>query len=354
MHIVTYMMLGFAALAAIDRIFGGKFGIGEEFEKGLMMIGPLTVSMAGMIVMAPVISKMLQSFAGVFPEFIDFSVIPSMVLANDMGGAHLALGLSENEIIGNFNGLVLASMMGCTVSFTVPFVMQVVKKCHQEDVLFGILCGIATVPVGCFVSGLMLKISIIQLVFNLVPVVIFAGLVALGILKAPDLTVKIFKGIGFIIKAVITVGIVVGITEFLTGFEIIKDIGSLNEAMQIIINIMCIMAGAFPLISIMKKVLTKPLKKAGELLRINETAAFGLLATLGTSVTTFEMTDKMDKKGIVLNSAFAVSASFVFVDHLAFTLSFNQGYVAYMVAGKLISGVCAILVANAVYKRRYK
>ena len=124
--------------------------------------------------------------------------------------------------------------------------------------------------------------------------------------------------------------------------------------MGIIINIVCIMAGAFPVLSIIKKVLDKPLKKAGKLLNINETAAFGLLSTLGTSVTTFEMAEKMDKKGVVLNSAFAVSASFVFVDHLAFTLSFNASYVPAMIAGKLISGVLSIVVAAMLYKRKVK
>ena len=53
----------------------------------------------------------------------------------------------------------------------------------------------------------------------------------------------------------------------------------------------------------------------------------------------------MDSRGIVINMAFAVSASFVFGDHLAFTMAYNNAYLPGMIAGKLIGGLCAILAA---------
>ena len=102
------------------------------------------------------------------------------------------------------------------------------------------------------------------------------------------------------------------------------------------------------------KNLEKHFKKLGSKLGVNEPSAFGFLSTIGTSVPTFEMMDKMDKKGIVLNSAFAVSASFAFVDHLAFTVSFNEKYIFPMIVGKLISGILAVIVANILFARRTK
>ena len=129
---------------------------------------------------------------------------------------------------------------------------------------------------------------------------------------------------------------------------------NLTNAMDIIINIMCIMAGALPLFFVLKKLLSPVLKRLGGKLGVNETSAFGFLTTIGTSVPTFEMMDNMDKKGIVLNSAFAVSASFAFVDHLAFTVSFNEKYILPMIVGKLISGVLAVVAANILFARRKK
>ena len=60
--------------------------------------------------------------------------------------------------------------------------------------------------------------------------------------------------------------------------------------------------------------------------------------------------DKLDKQGVVLNSAFAVSAAFVFGSHLAFTMAFDESYVLPMIVGKLISGICALVLASLIYK----
>ena len=69
-----------------------------------------------------------------------------------------------------------------------------------------------------------------------------------------------------------------------------------------------------------------------------------------TNASSFGVSDKMDKKGLMLNSAFAVSASFVFGSHLAFTMAFNSAYALPMIVGKLISGVCAVILALLIYK----
>lgn len=45
-----------------------------------------------------------------------------------------------------------------------------------------------------------------------------------------------------------------------------------------------------------------------------------------------------------------VSAAFVFGSHLAFTMAFDRGYVMPMIVGKLISGLCAVLLALLLYK----
>ena len=62
----------------------------------------------------------------------------------------------------------------------------------------------------------------------------------------------------------------------------------------------------------------------------------------------------MDGKGAMINSAFAVSAAFTFAEHLAFTMSFDDSYIFYMILGKLVSGVCALLIAVPLYKRIFE
>lgn len=48
--------------------------------------------------------------------------------------------------------------------------------------------------------------------------------------------------------------------------------------------------------------------------------------------------------------AFAVSAAFVFGGHLAFTMAFDRAYILPMIVGKLISGICALALAQLLYK----
>lgn len=74
------------------------------------------------------------------------------------------------------------------------------------------------------------------------------------------------------------------------------------------------------------------------------------MGTLVTNASTFGIMEKMDKRGTVLNSAFAVSASFALGSHLAFTMAFDESYAIPMIVGKLISGICAITLAAIIYK----
>ena len=60
----------------------------------------------------------------------------------------------------------------------------------------------------------------------------------------------------------------------------------------------------------------------------------------------------MDKKGLALNSAFAVSASFAFIDHFAFTMAFDASYIVPVIVGKVISGIAAVVLAYWLLKRK--
>ena len=66
------------------------------------------------------------------------------------------------------------------------------------------------------------------------------------------------------------------------------------------------------------------------------------------------MMDKMDKKGVCMNSAFAVSGAFVIGGHLAFTMAFDQRYVFAVITGKLVAGVTALVLSHFIYNKMYK
>jgi len=349
---VSYVMVVFSVLGALDRIFGNRIGIGKEFEKGFMLLGTMMLSMTGMIIISPLIADLLKPvFDGVYNAFgIDPSVIPATLFANDMGGAPLAVAVAKDAQIGEFNAYVVSAMMGATISFTIPFALGIVKE-NIKELIVGMLCGIVTIPVGSLVSGLIFGIPLKGLLLSLLPLTVFAVIIAVGLLKAPDTCVKIFKVFGFLIKALITVGLALGILKALIGFEPVKGLDSIENGASVCVNASLVMSGAFPLMYIVSRVLNKPLSALAVKVNINKTSALGFVSTLATNVTTFEMVNSMDSKGAMFNSAFAVSAAFTFAGHLAFTMSYGPSYIPHMIVGKLIAGVSALIIAAPIYKR---
>ena len=216
------------------------------------------------------------------------------------------------------------------------------------------MCGIITIPIGCIVSALMLKLPFDELLRSLVPLVIFSVIVAVGLVKAPEFCLKVFGGFGIVIKVIIVFGLIVGLVKFLTGFALLPYLEPAEQSVLVVFNAACVMSGAFPLLHLLGKLLNKPLKKLGGLLGVNEKSALGFMASLATNVTTFGMMDAMDDKGVVLNSAFAVSAAFVFAGHMAFTMSFDASYYPAVMVGKLVAGITAVIAANLIYRKTKK
>lgn len=351
MEILRFVFAVFALLGAADKIIGNRFKLGEEFEKGIMAAGTLSLAMIGMLCIAPAMAEWLTPVFTPVADFlhIDLSFLGAFI-ANDMGGAAVSKELAGDAVIGGFNGLVVASMMGVTICFTVPVALRMIKKELHKEVLLGILCGIATMPLGCIVSGIMLGIPFGVLLLNLLPVIVMALVTCLGLVFRPELCSKIFAGIGWVVSTVIVVGLAAAIFEHITDITLIPGMLPVMDAFVIVCDIAIILSGVFPLVAVISRIFGKGFGMLGRKAGINETSVLGFVSSLANSIPTFNMAEKMDKKGIVLNMAFAVSASFVFGDHLAFTMAFDEGFVPAMMVGKLISGVTAVIVAAVVVK----
>ena len=209
----------------------------------------------------------------------------------------------------------------------------------------GILCGIVTIPVGILVGGLVAGFPILMVLRNLIPIVLIGVLIALGLWKAENAMIKGFSIFGKGVVAVITAGLAAAIVEGLTGFAIIPGMAPVEEGFLTVGAIAIVLAGAFPLVYVVTKVLKRPLLKLGNLLGINDTAAAGLIASLANSIATFGMVKDMDSRGKVVNIAFAVSAAFVFGDHLGFTAGFAPEMLPAMILGKLAGGISAVVIA---------
>ena len=346
-EILILIMAVFALLGAIDRIFGNKTGLGKEFENGILAMGSLAMAMLGIIALAPVLARLLRPV--VVPVYGFLGADPAMfagtILACDMGGATLAQELTADPEAALLGGLLGGSMLGATVVFTIPVAMGILRQEDRPFLAKGILSGIVTIPVGILAGGLVAGFPVGKILRNLIPVVLIAVVIALGLWKAEKAMIKGFGWFGKGITALITAGLALAIFQELTGIVILPGLASLSEGFETVGAIAIVLAGAFPLVYVLTKLLRKPLLRLGKVLGIGDTAAAGLVATLANSIATFGMVKDMDDRGKVVNVAFAVSAAFVFGDHMGFTAGFSPEMLPAVIAGKLAGGITAVAVA---------
>lgn len=346
-EILIAIMAFFAVLGALDRIFGNKFGLGQEFENGILAMGSLAMAMIGIICLAPVLANLLKPVVVPIYNFLgaDGAMFAGTILACDMGGGALAKELTTDSQAALLGGVLTGSMLGATVVFTIPVAMGILKDEDKPFLAKGILCGVVTIPIGVLVGGLVAGFDLLMVLRNLIPIVLIALLIALGLWKFEKAMIKGFSLFGKGILALITAGLVCAIVETLTGFEIIPGLAPISEGFETVGAIAIVLAGAFPLVYVITKLLKKPLLKLGKVLGVNDTAAAGLIASLANSIATFEMMKNMDRRGKVVNVAFAVSAAFVFGDHMGFTAGFAPEMLPAVIVGKLAGGISAAVVA---------
>ena len=389
-EIIMYIMMSFMLIAAVDRIFSqfggseailGKIGLGkvgkgiagsgEQFEEGFMAMGALGLAMVGMTALAPVIAMLLGPV--IIPVYEMLGANPSVfagsILAIDMGGFFLAKELSGGDVAAwLYSGVLLASMMGATMVFSIPVALGIIEKKDRRFLALGVLAGIVTIPVGCIAGGLVAKFSGVEidgqvvdfsmtmLLVNMIPVIIVAALVCLGLKFIPEKMINGFQIFAKILVAIITIGLAAAVAQFTVGWNLIPGLdpifmaegdvpGKVMRAIEVIGSISAVLLGAYPMVLLLTRWFEKSCMKIGSLLKINNMAAGGMIATLANNIPMFGMMKKMDTRGKIINCAFSVSAAFALGDHLGFVAANMAPMIFPMIAGKIIGGITAIFVA---------
>ena len=310
-------------------------------------MGSLALAMIGIICLAPVLADVLRPVVVPFYQLLgaDPAMFAGTILANDMGGAPLAKELALTEQAGQFGGLIVGAMLGPTIVFTIPVGLGIIQAEDRPALATGVLAGVITVPIGSFAGGLAAGFPVGMVLRNLIPIALFAVLIALGLAFVPRGMVKGFQVFGRIVVILITVGLAAGIVQALTPLTLIPGLAPIEEGVSIVGSIAIVLAGAFPLVYVITRVFRRPLMALGRALGMNEVAAAGMVATLANNIPMFQMLHDMDRRGKIVNVAFAVSAAFVFGDHLGFTAGFDDTMIFPMIVGKLVGGVTAVAVA---------
>ena len=278
--IIVILMAVFLLIGALDRAIGGRFGLAEQFEEGMNTFGPLALSMVGMFSLAPILAKVLNPV--VVPLYTLLGADPAMfagtLLANDMGGFPLAVEMARSTEAGLLAGAILASMLGCTVVFTIPVGLGIVSEQNRPYFANGVLVGVITIPVGVLAGGLAAGYDIVMIMRNLVPIVIAALLIAFGLWRFPDAMTKGFLGFGKFLVFIISIALAIGSFELLTRWKIMPpgwELTPVMDGLVIVAQICLFLMGAFPLMTLITKIARRPLSRVGKALGINDVASGG-------------------------------------------------------------------------------
>ena len=345
-QIVMWLMGICALIGGLDRITGCHLKLGDAFDEGFHALGELALGMTGMLCLAPVIADLLAP--ALSPVFRALGMDPSVIatlIANDMGGYSLAMELCDTPEAGLFSGVFVASMLGCTLVFTIPVAFHILAEEDKPYFSYGLLLGILTIPVGSLLGGLLAGFSLDVILPNSVFLILLSVLLALALWRAPDGTIRCCLAAGKLITALTYIGLTAAAFGYLTGVTLIPGMMPVMDAMAVVAACGVTLLGTFPLLRILTRLLRKPLGKLSLLMGVDTESTDGLVYSLANSVPVYKMMGHMGKKGIVLNTAWLVCATAALGDHLAFTSSVQPGYLLPLIAGKLLGGLLGVLLA---------
>ena len=358
---VVGIMTVFALAGIIDSLFlKGKLGLGAEFQKGIEMIGPLCMSIVGIISLVPAISWVIEKT--ITPLYASLGLDPSMavtsILAIDMGGFQLAEAVANDALIGKWAGIVYGSMMGATIVFSIPVGLAAIQKKDVTAFSKGILFGIAAIPFGTFVGGLMMGIELLVVLKNLILPIIFSAVIIVCLAVWPNATTKVFTWFSTFVNICAQLGLGLAMVKDLVlvplsgnglfDIEAVPFFNLLDSAYSgigVAGAVGLVLAGALPFVACLNKWLSKPLHKFSEKTGMTDVGVTGFLLSCANNMAMFATLSSMKEREKILNVAFAVCAAFVIGDHLAFAAGNASDCIVPMMAAKLISGVIAVMIA---------
>lgn len=347
-RVIVGIMVVFMLIGVVDKaMLKSRFGYGDEFEKGLETIGPLTIMMGGIMCGAPLLGKALSRYlTSVFNVFgSDPGMVGGIFLALDMGAYPLVQTITSSKDVLLLSGVLMGATLGGTISFIIPVGLNFCSKEERPYAIKGIVAAIIASPISAIVGGLAANIPIKVIIVNMLPIILVAFVLGLLFAFIQELTIQFFLLFSRLLYAACILLLGIAITEMLLGFKLIPGMAPLGEQLKLIGVIGCTLAGAYPLVKFIQKKLIRFIKKIGKILRIDDAAAIGLLISLANPLPTFSVIKQMSPRGIMLVFAFCPAATTVFGDHLGFITAVDRTAIIPMILGKLSAGFLGLVLA---------
>lgn len=375
--VIIYVIMAFVLIGAIAAIRKPEKGLGKEFLEGLYTIGPIFVPVAGVMATIPYLARFIEDVLG--PALRAIGADPSMpagLIAVDMGGYQLAeaTAISPGSWI---MASVLGFTLGCTVVFTIPVGLNMLPQRDHKYMALGILAGVLTIPISAFITMALLIITNTtlreeistsapsewvfelpwtEMFLNLIPITGIVILIALGLRFAPRAMLTGFKWFGIALDAIIKVVLALSILEYFTGIfttlfggwgfdPIIADTEDQFRALEVAGYCGLILAGAFPLVYVIRTYGQRPLTRIGRWFGVSSDVSAGVLATSANVIALLRLVPSFKPRDKVLSIAFMVCGTDVLGGHLAFAANVQPHILGPLLIGKFVAGVIAIFFA---------
>lgn len=385
---VIYIIMACAVVGCIASIFRPESELGEQFMEGINSIGAIFLPVAGIMAALPiltvVITNVLAPLFGVFGA--DPSIAATTFLAVDMGGYQLAESLVQTKEAW-IMATTIGYMAGATIVFSIPVALKIIDKKYHRQMSLGVMIGFITIPIGVFITNVLimlinpvvreivstdaasdyvLSMTLMMIVQNLLPLIIICLLLAFGLWKFPEAMIKGFSGFKKGVDAFTKIVFTLVIVEYFTGLfsnlfgtrpfdPIIADAIDQNRALEVAGYIGIMLCGAFPMVYLIQKYLSKPIEKISSKVGLSASTATGILAASANVIALFSMIDDdMKDYGIIAVIAFSVCGAFVIGDHLAFTANFQPQLIVPLLIGKLTAGIIAVVISYKVFRPKKK
>lgn len=355
MNIFVALILVFAVIGLLDEILGGKFGVAEEFEKGLTNMGPLAMSTVGFYAIGvSFVQKNADAISALSePLPFDPSLFIGCLLAPDMGALAIAQRLAATAAIAVFTGSMVAGGLGQTIGYQLPVFLGAVKKNEIPELMCGFIYGLIALPVGLVIGGLMIGLTMNELLMNMIPVFIVCVVLIAAFLLIPKQTIRILIVLGNVIRMISYVffGIAV-FGVFLPEYALV-DNALVSEMLYMVLRMVIMACGGLVLAHIALDKFKNPIMKIGCKLGINNESVVGLVLSCTQSLAMLPLFSRMDRKGKIVNAAFSVCGAYVVGGQMAFvsTLIAPEWVTPYML-NKLIAGVLGVALALIFDKER--
>ncbi len=353
MNIFVAIMLVFALIGFIDKLFNLKWGLSETFDRGFLTMGSLSISIVGIYCVGlTFMSNNIEFFKSINDYlFFDSSILIGSVLCPDMGGYPIVSQISQDASMILFSGILLTSLLGQTITFQLPIFLAFVKDQEISTMMRGFIVGIVVVPVGLLLCYPMIELPLNSFIINLLPIVILCIVIAIMVIKIPQITIKILSTIANAIKAlsyILFLIVIVGL--YIPELQYVET-SLVEECCLMILKMIVIISGSMILSDLILKYGSAYIQKIADKLKVNKESIIGFVLNCASSLAMLPLYSKMDKKGKLLNAAFSVSGAYLFGGQLAFVSNVANDSIMTYVFAKLLCGILSVILMSFIYER---